>query len=281
MIQVRDFETARQKFIQSMQIKEDIEDLTGVSNCLFNLGTIELYLINLDLAESYFRQSLEMSTSLGEMKGISKCLNNLGAIMMFRNEYYKAIELFEAALEIDKNAGSRLIISGYAFTLAQAYIKVGKVDDAGPILKSSVSTSIEMLRNNFSILSESEKEMYLNNTQKVFNCFNEFVLNYGNIYPELIEISLNNELLMDGLLLNSSLAMSRSIETSANDSLKKMYQELRSIRKEITLIASGNSMMNSEDLEILETKAAKLERELSESSANFLIIFHCFTLIGS
>jgi CHAT domain-containing protein/Tfp pilus assembly protein PilF len=269
LIQVRDFETAKQKFIQSMQIKEDIEDLTGVSNCLFNLGTIELYLINLDLAESYFEQSLEISTSLGEMQGISKCLNNLGAIMMFRDENYKAIELFEAALEIDRNAGSSQIISNYAFTLAQAYIKVGKVDDAVPILKSSVSNSIEMLRNNFSILSESEKEMYLNNTQKVFNCFNEFVLNYGNRYPELIEISLNNEILMDGLLLNSSLAMNSSIKTGANDSLKKMYQELKSIRKEITLIASGNSIMNSQDLEILETKAAKLERELSESSAEF------------
>lgn len=269
LIQVRDFETARQKFSQSMQIKKEIEDLTGVSNCLFNLGTIELYLLNLDIAENYFNQSLEISRRLGEMQGISKCLNNLGAIMMFRNEYYKAIDFFESALEIDKNAGSGMILSGYAFTLAQAYIKVGKVGDAVPILKSSVSNSIEMLRNNLSILSESEKEMYLNNTQKVFNCFNEFVLNYGREYPELIEIALNNEILMDGLLLNSSLAMNKSIETGSNDSLKTMYQELKSIRKEINMISSGNSLLENQELEILESRAAELERMLSESSAEF------------
>lgn len=268
-IKLGDFDSARFYIEESMKMKNELQDESGKSNCLFNLGTIATYLNNFAEAEEYFTQSMEISKNLDEIQGISKCLNNIGSLRMFSGDYAEAANYFESAYIIDLESGSKVALADYSHTLSQAYIKLGYYEKAIPVMLKSVQYSRDLLRENFAIMSESERELYLKQVQLVFDAFNDFSLCYPGEKSELYEISYDNELLMKGLLLNSTLALITAINNSNDEELKSAYFNLKMIRNEIsyaqTIIFEGKNEYVAE----LETEAEKTEKLLLTKSSEF------------
>ena len=64
-----------------------------------------------DKALEFFEKSLELKEELGDMRGISSSYNNLGLLYKDKGEWDKALEFYEKSLEINQELGDRAGIS--------------------------------------------------------------------------------------------------------------------------------------------------------------------------
>jgi len=268
-IKLRELDSARIYIEESMKLKNELSEYSGTSNCLFNLGTIATYQNNYEEANEYFKKSMEISEEIGEIQGVSKCLNNIGSLRMLTGQFDEARDYFLAAYKIDFESGSKAALADYSNTLAQAYIKLGDFEKAKPVLLTSVEYTRDLLRENFAIMSESEKEMYLKQAQLMFDSFNNFVLIYPGEKTELYKICYNNELLIKGLLLNSNIAMANAINNSDDAELKNAFLYLKQVRDEISYAQTMNFDGKVEYISALESEAEKTEKLLVEKSSGF------------
>ncbi len=121
----------------------------------------------------------------------------------------------------------------------------------------------------FSYLSESEKEMYYETRLPDMHSFSAYSLMRKRTNPSITKHTYNNVLLNKGLMLKSSTAMRLAILNSNNEKLLKEYDEWISLQKEISVLYATPVELRKKDLNQLETMANNLERSLVESSQEF------------
>ncbi|HOW41730.1 MAG TPA: CHAT domain-containing protein [Bacteroidales bacterium] len=121
----------------------------------------------------------------------------------------------------------------------------------------------------FSFLSESEKEMYYQTRLPDMNSFTSYSLTRKRTNPLITRHTYNNILLNKGLMLKSSTAMRLAILNSNNPELLKSYDDWISLQKEISDLYSTPVELRTKDVTALENKAKDLERSLVERSQDF------------
>jgi CHAT domain-containing protein/tetratricopeptide (TPR) repeat protein len=121
----------------------------------------------------------------------------------------------------------------------------------------------------FSFLSENEKEMYYQTRLPDVNSFIAYSLTRKRANPIITRYTYNNILLNKGLMLKSSTAMRLAILNSNNPVLLKEYDEWITLQKEISVLYSTPVEMRDKDVSELENKANALERSLVSSSQDF------------
>ena len=65
----------------------EIEDPSGVSSALNNLGLVARHRGDYDQAEEYFHESLDLNRKIGDAAGIATTLNNLGNVALAESDY--------------------------------------------------------------------------------------------------------------------------------------------------------------------------------------------------
>jgi len=132
---------------------------------------------------------------------------------------------------------------------------------------------INIISNNtfqdFTFLSESEKEMYYQTRLPDMHSFIAYTLKRKVKNPKITCSAYNLILQNKGLMLKSSTAMRLSILNSNDSVLLKKYDEWLSIQKEISVLYSTPVEMRTKDLNILENKANTMEKSLVKSSQIF------------
>jgi len=121
----------------------------------------------------------------------------------------------------------------------------------------------------FSYLSEAEKEMYYKTHQADADAFSSYSLMRKRTNPLITRNAYDNILLNKGLMLKSSTAMRLAILNSNNPVLLKQYDEWIALQKEISVLYSTPVEMRDKDVSDLESKANSLERALVSSSQDF------------
>jgi CHAT domain-containing protein len=121
----------------------------------------------------------------------------------------------------------------------------------------------------FSFLSESEKEFYYQTRLPDMHSFIAYTLNRKVKNPSITTYAYNFILQNKGLMLKSSTAMRLAIQTSKDSVLLRKYDEWLSLQKEISKLNSTPVEMRNEDLAIIEGKANTLEKYLVKSSQEF------------
>lgn len=121
----------------------------------------------------------------------------------------------------------------------------------------------------FSYLSESDKELYYQTRIPDMNSFITYTLTRKRTNPGITGYAYNNILLNKGLMLKSNTAMRLAILNSNMPDLLKKYDEWIAIQKEISVLYSTPVELRTMDLSELETKANLLERSLVASSQDF------------
>jgi CHAT domain-containing protein len=121
------------------------------------------------------------------------------------------------------------------------------------------------LSENFSFLSEQEKERYFKTLSKEFDLFFDNGVNLSALYPEVSGDVFNQSLYIKGLLLKSTTVMRNTILNGTNDTLKNIYNDWISLKKRIADIYSAQYITNSNQLVEMETKANLLEKKLYQS----------------
>jgi predicted ATPase/DNA-binding SARP family transcriptional activator len=93
------FDLSLQHFSKAQEEYERLQDPFEVANCINNLGLAELYLNNLEQAESHFLESLELHGKDGSLKGEGVALGNRAYVAQKRGNLNEAHTLFCQSLE--------------------------------------------------------------------------------------------------------------------------------------------------------------------------------------
>lgn len=160
----------------------------------------------------------------------------------------------------------------YGEVLKSLVIGYASMDD----FKSEEELTLEYLNvvnrkmlQDFSYLSESEKEMYFKTRLSDADAFSSYSLLRQRDNPLITRHTYNNILLNKGLMLKSSTAMRLAILNSNNPALLTKYDEWIVLQKEISKLYSTPVEMRDNDVSVLEAKANMIERELVSSSQDF------------
>ncbi|MDT0557568.1 CHAT domain-containing tetratricopeptide repeat protein [Ichthyenterobacterium sp. W332] len=164
-------------------------------------------------------------------------LNNLASFYSSINDIDKSLETFNDALELISDfANPKSIIykdlqTNYGLTL----LKNNDFEEAIKFIATANNNNISILENIFKFRSEIEKKKYLKTLAADFdNISSAYIRHDSKKVKPLIGISLNNELLLKGVLLNASkntLSQLLALEDSLID--KKIF-DYRAVKAEIS-----------------------------------------------
>lgn len=160
----------------------------------------------------------------------------------------------------------------YAEVLRSLIVMYGANDDATTEEELSLEY-IDVINHktlqDFSFLSESEKEMYYQTRLPDMHSFIAYSLLRKRKNPSITRYAYNNILLNKGLMLKSSTAMRLAILNSNNQALLKEYDDWISLQKEISVLYSTPIEMRTKDVSELEVRANALEKNLVSGSQDF------------
>lgn len=199
------------------------------------------------------------------------------------SDYFeKAKSLYLEAIKINKEVlGDKH--PNYAIptmNLADLYLAMGNLSYS-PKIKSEYSQKamtlyIENIKitnfninQNFSFLSEKEKELYYKTESYKFNSFYSLSLKQKYENPAMLNYVYDIALKNKGLLLKSSTAMRNAILSSENTDLITTYDNWISIKKEISKLYSTAIDKRTQNPKMLEEQANELEKELVKASQIF------------
>jgi len=103
---------ALEYYLQSLEIREEINYKQGIANSLNNIGVIYDDQGNPDKALEYYLQSLEIKEEINYKSGIATSLNNIGLIYKNQGNPDKALEYYLQSLEINKEITDKVGFCG-------------------------------------------------------------------------------------------------------------------------------------------------------------------------
>jgi CHAT domain-containing protein len=211
--------------------------------------------INSNLIDEISASNTKASVNPEEMKGLGTAL--LRAIIGRATNIKKAVGPYHPA---------------YGEILKSLIIVYANIDDfktEEELTLEYVNVKNQKMLQDFSHLSESEKEMYYKTRLPDADAFSSYSLMRKRTNPLITRYTYDNVLLNKGLMLKSSTAMRLAILNSKNPILLKQYDEWIVLQKEISVLYSTPVEMRDKDVAELESKANELERSLVASSQDF------------
>ena len=210
--------------------------------------------IGINLIDEVSASNMELN-SAAESDAITRAL--LRMILGKANNIKKAVGVFHPA---------------YAEMLKSLIVIYASVDD----LKTEEELTLEYVDvinhktlQDFSFLTENEKEMYFQTKLPDMHSFTAYSLMRKRTNPLITRSAYNNILINKGLMLKSSTAMRVAILNSNNPELLDIYDNWIGLQKEISVLYSTPVELRTKDVAILEGKANELEKSLVERSQDF------------
>jgi CHAT domain-containing protein/Flp pilus assembly protein TadD len=218
-------------------------------------------------AETCYKEVLDTRAKIlgKEHPDYALSLNNLGFLYIRIKEYKKAEKYLTEAKDIlGKNFGKQH--SSYIKAeqnLASLYAELKKYALAESLLSEAVKNSILSVNENFTFLSESQREAYWSTIQGSFLLHNILAQHYPQ--PSVISQAYNNILFTKGLLLRATNDIRDAIYNSSNQELITNYNLLGKLRNEISE-KEQNADTKKSDLDVLYAKADNLEKDITVKS---------------
>lgn len=154
-------------------------------------------------------------------------------------------------------------------SLIAVYASVDAVEIEEELTREYINVINHKILQDFSFLSETEKELYYQTRLPDINAFTAYTLSRKKANPSITCHAYNNILLHKGLMLRSSTAMRVAILGSNDQELLRIYDEWIALQKEISTLYSTPVDLRTKDLQTLEKNATELERTLVERSQDF------------
>jgi tetratricopeptide (TPR) repeat protein len=127
-IYIGEYDVAREKFLKSLEISQQIGNRAGEANTWHQLATIDVYVGEYDVAREKFLKSLEISQQIGDRAGEADTWHNLATIDIYIGEYDVAREKFLKSLEINQQIGDRAGEATIWHNLASIDLNIGDYD---------------------------------------------------------------------------------------------------------------------------------------------------------
>jgi signal transduction histidine kinase len=133
-----DYNTCKEYYLRSLEIRQKIGDEVGVASSLGKLGALYQKLGDLDKALDCQLKCLSIQEKLNNSVNIAMTLNNIAVIHSNQKQYRKAIGFASKALSINQAKKSNQGILANYNTIGSAYINLELYDSALLYLNSMV-----------------------------------------------------------------------------------------------------------------------------------------------
>ena len=274
-LNLKEYEKAHLYLKKSLEIRKEV---LGEKHPLYfsSLNNMAYYYEEkeeLDSAQFYFEKATMLRKKyLGEEHhSYATALNNLATVYLRQKAYKKALPLFLSAKEVlDQTLTEFHQKKNKNYSnLMTLYTLMGSLDSAEVYGIRTLDNTIANLEQNFTFLSGTEKEKYLNTISRYFDQIYAFSNIRKETNPRITEVCYNTILLNKGILLKSNTAMRFKILNSKDPDLIKKYEEWIMYRTLITKENEKSKELQSENIETWKEKAVSLERELVQKSQAF------------
>jgi len=275
-VEMKMYSQAEPYLIQSLEITrkslgEDHPDLGIMMN---SLGKLYMDLGAYAKAEKFYLQALTIhKKALGDQHPeVAGSLHNLGILYWLMGDFAKAERHQLEALEIRKKKLNEYHpdVATSLHNLGILYLSNKKTNKAMERFQDWNSKKHAQVQSYFPSLSDNEKERFFENNlsgnQEIFKSF------LVQRHPEKKEITVdlyNDQLLMKGLLLNSSAKWKHRIKTSGDKKLFALFTEWESNQNKLNKLLIASDPKERAGLDSVYAKTEKMEEELSLRSENF------------
>jgi tetratricopeptide (TPR) repeat protein len=265
----RNFEKAETLLKQALNIRKKAsgEDHPDYAISLSNLALFYYNMGSYELAETLYLQTLKINKKVfGEMHpAYGTTLNNLAELYDATGRYKEAEILYLQSLDIlNKVYGENH--PEYASTLsnlALLYQEGGNYEKAEPIYQKALNIYLSQIQQQFSFLSETEKEKYLAKVLFFFMTYQNFILSQQKSNPVIAGKLYDIELYSKGLLLNSNKQLRMFILNSGDSSAIRTYNSYIAVKASLARQYSVPLAQQTLDTKIMEAQANELEKKLA------------------
>lgn len=281
---MNNYTAAEQLFKEATKIKKEIlgEHHIGYATSLNNLAVVYQNLEKYKAAEELYLETLKIKKEiLGEKHpSYLATSNNLAQLYQYIGDYITAENLFNKVLtihkEILKERSQDFLIS--LNNLAVLYDIMQKPSEAEALFLKTIDILNHNVKQNFSFLSEKEKEQYFKTQSNYYLSFYAFANKRKKENPSITEKVYNSILTNKGLLLKSSTAMRTSILSSKDTSIIAKYNQWVNLNKELSKLYSTEINKQKKDPLELERLINELEKELVKGSQAFTVFEKSHTI---
>ncbi|MBE2188693.1 MAG: tetratricopeptide repeat-containing sensor histidine kinase, partial [Candidatus Kapabacteria bacterium] len=139
--ELKDFDSAEDKFKECLNIAESIGDLNRVAGTLSNLAMLEEKKDNLDYAVKLYLEAIETAKKVGNLNYIANINNNLGNIYSQNGQYPKSITYYQKAIDFYAVNDLKSPLLSTQINLAYVYFLAGEVPKAITVAKESFDSA--------------------------------------------------------------------------------------------------------------------------------------------
>jgi CHAT domain-containing protein/tetratricopeptide (TPR) repeat protein len=261
--EMEDYDSAINYANQSLALLKKLDAKVGVANAHVNLGAIYSRLKQYDLALEYYQIGLEGHKTSSNKKGIATALSNEATLFYLKGSFSEAIRRGVSALDIMNQIGIAKEKMPCLKTLYLSYLKTD-IDSAYYFLEVLRMSRLKELEVNYFTLAEREKELFFESSERDFEMYYDFVLNFNDAYVECTDQTYNLILQTKGLSLKSSTAMRHAALGSSDTLIQADYQSWIKLKKKI-----AEQYVVGSNTKLLEEEANELEKNLILRSKAF------------
>ncbi|MFH0894079.1 MAG: tetratricopeptide repeat protein [Bacteroidota bacterium] len=269
---------AEELFKEAMEIRVEIfgKKHPAYAESLVNLGSIYEAQNNFTKAEASFIEALNIKKEkFGEKnQNYAYALNNLAMLYHKMGETQKAEPLFIETIQIRKELlGEKHPLYAVSLNnLARFYKDQKNFIKAEPLYRDALQIQFDIIQSNFAIMSETEKEKFMDNNSRIFNDFKDFAFKYINENPEVANSVYNLSLTINGILLSSDWHIRDEITKSKDTTLIKLFNNWQVLKANIGRYSQWSKsklVKLNINLDSLEKATNTIEKELSQKSNVF------------
>lgn len=246
------------------------------ANVLDQLSLLNIQMNKMENVEKNLKKAMDIYKKKfsEESPSYAKALNDLGFYYRIQGKYPEAEQSFLKAIDI------RAKVLGVTHPdyfkskedLGILYWKKGDHQRAYNNFQEAMLASIDFINRYFPPMSEAEKTKYWDILQPRFQRFYNFCLDASPTIPAVLQDMFDYRMATKALLLNSTNKIKQSILASKDATLIKDYLNWIDQKENLARLYaySKEELKNQQiDLKALEQEANRLERSLSQRSADF------------
>jgi len=129
---------------KALQIKKELNDITGEATVYGNMAYVYYFEGNNDKAMNLFTRSKYLYEKAGDNTGVASCLNNIGLIYDDQGQTVKALELYTACLKIKESLNDQQGIAFSIHNIATIHSKQGHPEKALEYFSKSLAIYTEL-----------------------------------------------------------------------------------------------------------------------------------------
>jgi len=138
------YEKALDFYIQSLKIKEELDDKESIARSLNNIGVVLSSLGKNREALPYYTQALDIKEELGDRPGMASQYINIGNIYKENNDLPRAMEFYRKALDIYRETGNQSGIASVLFNIGSVEARADNLRAARSYLRRSLELRRQM-----------------------------------------------------------------------------------------------------------------------------------------